>query len=42
MLKMIATFMSICFLQLFTVLERSVEPVIRANLIIALGDMSFR
>ena len=27
---------------LFTVLERSVEPVIRANLIIALGDMSFR
>jgi len=27
---------------LFTVLEKSVEPVIRANLIIALGDMSFR
>ena len=27
---------------LFTVLERSVEPIIRANLIIALGDMSFR
>ena len=38
-------FLAIKFLflfQLFTVLERSVEPVIRANLIIALGDMSFR
>jgi len=27
---------------LFTVLEKATEPVIRANLIIALGDMSFR
>jgi len=27
---------------LFTVLEKSEEPVIRANLIIALGDLSFR
>ncbi len=27
---------------LFTVLERSAEPVIRANMIIAAGDLSFR
>ena len=27
---------------LFTVLEKATEPVIRANLIIALGDLSFR
>ena len=27
---------------LFTVLERSPEPIIRANLIIAAGDLSFR
>merc|ERR1719469_19889 len=27
---------------LFTVLEKSEEPIIRANLIIALGDLSFR
>ena len=27
---------------LFTVLERSPEPVIRANMIIAAGDLSFR
>ena len=27
---------------LFTVLERSPEPIIRANMIIATGDLSFR
>ncbi len=27
---------------IFTMLEKATEPIIRANLIIALGDLSFR